>query len=235
VKATENVEVRGAVEGANIEAGGDVNLLGGIKGMGKSVIQADGDIFARYVERATLISNGNILSDSIMHSSIQCGGDLRLEGKKGLIVGGTIYATRSVTAKIIGSTMSTATEITVGTSPDFILRYNELEARYKKVKDEYDKERLVEAYKAANEDLKLRSLHARIHLRVEMDKIQKEMNGLLAILNSKDGIIRASQTIHHGVKLIVGGVMLKVKDEMNACMIRNVDDRVSVSSYIAYN
>jgi hypothetical protein len=40
VKASENIEIKGALEGANIEAGGDVNLLGGVKGVGKSIIKA---------------------------------------------------------------------------------------------------------------------------------------------------------------------------------------------------
>ncbi|MCL2702284.1 MAG: FapA family protein [Defluviitaleaceae bacterium] len=234
VKATENVEVFAALEGANIEAGGNVSLIGGVKGVGKSIIKAGGDIFARYVERATLIAGGDITSDSIMHSDIQCGGHLTVEGKKGLLVGGTIYAGKSVTAKVIGSSMATATDITAGSSPDHIIRYNELEEQYKKIKDDYDKERLVEAYKAANEDLKLRSLHARIHLRVEMDKIQKEMNSLLVALNSKEGIVRVSQVINCGVKIIVGGVLLKVQDELYSCTLRNKDEAVSIGAYIAY-
>jgi len=234
VKATENIEVKGAIEGADIDAGGNINLLGGVKGVGKSVIKAGGDIFARYVERATLIALGDITSESIMHSDIECDGHLIVDGKKGLLVGGKIYAGKSVTAKVIGSVMGTLTEITVGTSPEFINKYNELEEKYKKVKEDYEKECLVEAYKAANEDLKLRSLHARINLRVEMDKTQKEMNALLVKLNSKEGMVRASQTIYSGCRIIVGGVLLKVKDEIIACTLRNVDDKVSIGAYITY-
>jgi hypothetical protein len=157
-----------------------------------------------------------------------------VDGKKGLLVGGTVYAGKSVTAKVIGSVMGTQTEITVGTSPDFINRYKELEEEFKKVKDAFEKERLIEAYKAASEDLKLRSLHARIQLRIDMDKIQKEMTSVLAIMNSKDGIVRASQTIHSGCKIIVGGMLMKVQDELTACTLRNVDDRVTIGTYIAY-
>lgn len=234
VNATGDVDVKGAVEGANIEAVGNVNLIGGIKGVGKSVIKAGGNIFARYVERATLEAGGDITSDSVMHSDIRCGGNLLVEGKKGLLVGGVIYAGKSVTAKMIGSSMATATEITVGSSPDFVVRYNELEEMYKKIKSDYDKERLVESFKSGNEDLKLRSLHARIHLRVEMDKIQKEMNELLVLLNSKEGVVRASQVIHCGCSIIVGGVLIKVKDELYSCTLRNKEERVHVSPYISY-
>ena len=234
VKATGDVTVKGALEGADIEADGNITLLGGLKGVGKSVIKAGGDIFARYVERATIMSGGDITSDSIMHSDVRCGGSLILEGKKGLLVGGTIYAGKSITAKIIGSNMATATEITVGSSPDHVVRYKELEALHKKIKTDYDKERLVESFKAGNEDLKLRSLHARIHLRVEMDKMQKEMNELLALLNSKEGVVRVSQVIYSGCRIIVGGVLLKVQDEIHACTLRNKDDKVQVGAYIVY-
>jgi uncharacterized protein (DUF342 family) len=235
VKASEGVEVKGAVEGAFIESGGNIYLFGGVKGMGKAVIKAGGDIFARYVERAALIADGDIQSDSIMHSDIKCKRDLLLEGKNGLLVGGRIYVGKSLTAKAIGSSMATVTEITVGNSPEYLDKYHELEALYKKAKSEYDKEKLIEAYRAGNEDLRLRSLQARIHLRVEMDRLQKEMNELLLVLNSTDGIIRASQVIHPGCKIIVGGVLMKVTDTMYASTLRNVDGKVSVGIYIDYD
>lgn len=235
VKAGGSVDVKGAVEGGHIEAGGDINLIGGIKGMGKSIIRAGGDIFARYAERSFLISDGDITCDSIMHSDVKCRMRLILDGKNGLLVGGHIYAGKSVTAKTIGSNMATYTEITVGSSPDLLDRYKELEATYNKTKEDYEKERLIESFKAGNEDMRLRSLHARIHLRVEMDKVQKEMNDLLAVLDSNEGIIRASQVIHSGCKVLVGGVLLKVRDDIPACSLRNVDGKVEIGSYIAYN
>ena len=67
-----------------------------------------------------------------------------------------------------------------------------------------------------------------------MDQIQKEMNSLLVVLNSKDGVIRVSQTIYSGTKIIVGGVLKKVKDELTACTLRNVDGDVKIGSYVAY-
>jgi uncharacterized protein (DUF342 family) len=235
VKATEGVDVKGAVEGAYIESGGDIALFGGVKGTGKAVIKAGGDIFARYVERATLVAGGDITSDSIMHSHIRCKKDLNLIGKNGLLVGGQVYVGKSLSAKTIGSSMATVTEITVGNSPEYLEQYHELEETYKKAKTEYDKEKLVESYRAGNEDLRLRSLQARIHLRVEMDRIQKEMNELLLILNSKDGVIRASQVIHPGCKIIVGGVLMKVTDDLHACTLRNVDEKVHIGVYINYD
>ncbi len=51
VTATGNIEILGAVEAASIIAGKNIVLKTGIQGMDKGVLQAGGNITARFIER----------------------------------------------------------------------------------------------------------------------------------------------------------------------------------------
>ena len=50
VKAKGNIEVSGVVEGAQVEAGGDIIIAKGMNGMGKGVLNAKGNVVAKFLE-----------------------------------------------------------------------------------------------------------------------------------------------------------------------------------------
>ena len=88
VKAGGYIEVRGVVEGAKLVAQGDVVLKKGIQGMGKGIIETQGNVIARFIENSTVTAKGNITTETILHSAINCGGKVEVGGRKGLIAGG---------------------------------------------------------------------------------------------------------------------------------------------------
>ncbi len=117
VVADGNVEVRGVVEGAIIEATGDIIIMRGMNGMGKGVLKAGGNVVSKFLENTTVTAGGYVHSEAIMHSTISCKGDVDVTGKKGFITGGVIRSQGTVSAKTIGSSMGAATEIEVGIDP----------------------------------------------------------------------------------------------------------------------
>ena len=139
VKAEGNVDVRGVVEGAEIIATGNVIIARGFNGMAKGVINAGGDVVARFIENAQVTAGGNITSEAIMHSNISTSGNIEVTGKKGFIVGGEINAQGIVSARTIGSEMGGDTNITVGTDPTMKKRASELEGLIKTSKENIDK------------------------------------------------------------------------------------------------
>ena len=115
VKATGNIHVSGCVEGAIIEAGGNVTIVRGVQGMNKAVIKAGGNIVSKFIESAEkVVAEGNIDVDSILHSNVSSKGIISVLGKNGLIIGGEVKATNLIDVNVIGNKMGTATVVGVG-------------------------------------------------------------------------------------------------------------------------
>lgn len=115
IKAGGDISIYGIVEGAHLEAGGSIFISGGIVGFTKATIHAEGDIIASYINQCQVKAGNNIeVTGSILHSSCQAKGNVRL--LTGSIIGGSISAGNHVSAKEIGNTLHTKTEILIGIS-----------------------------------------------------------------------------------------------------------------------
>ncbi|MCR5687674.1 MAG: FapA family protein [Lachnospiraceae bacterium] len=128
IRAEGDVEVRGVVENALIEASGNVTIARGMNGMSKGTIMAGGNVVAKFLENANVNAGGYVHSEAILHSNVVCKGEVTVTGKKGFITGGTVRTPATVSAKTIGSTMGADTEIEVGTDPKLTLKLNNLNA-----------------------------------------------------------------------------------------------------------
>lgn len=117
VKVTGDVEVRGVIEAADIEAGGQVTVAKGINGMEKGRIKAGQSVIAKYINSAEVESGGMIQSELVLNSQISAKDSIIVEGRKGFITGGTARAGNKIEAKTIGSDMGAATNIEVGIDP----------------------------------------------------------------------------------------------------------------------
>lgn len=118
VKASGDIEVRGIVEGAVVEAGGNLTLVRGVQGMSKAVLKCNGNMVARFLESVENVSvGGNLETDTILHSKVEARGSVTALGKNGLIIGGDVRSTTLINAKFIGNAMGTATVVGVGVDP----------------------------------------------------------------------------------------------------------------------
>ena len=139
VKAQGNVEIKGVVEGAEIEATGNVTMAKGFNGMGRGVIKAGGCVIARFIENGKVEAGARVTAEAIIHSEIITASDVEVTGKKGFIVGGSVKAQGSVMAKTIGSEMGGDTVIDVGVDPTLKRRAQELEGEIKVCKEKIEK------------------------------------------------------------------------------------------------
>lgn len=116
VRSEQDIYVQGVVEGAHLEAKGNIIIKGGIQGKDKAVIEANGDITARFINNAKVSSLSNIYADSgIINSSIWAGNRLVLSNPNAEIVGGEMNADSVVVTGTIGSEMGVKTIIRLGT------------------------------------------------------------------------------------------------------------------------
>lgn len=139
VKAQGNVEVKGVVEGAEIEATGNVTIAKGFNGMSRGIIKAGGCVIARFIENGTVDAGARVTAEAIMHSDVTSASDVEVTGKKGFIVGGSVKAQGCVYAKTIGSEMGGDTNIDVGVDPRLKKRVQELEGEIKNAKEKIEK------------------------------------------------------------------------------------------------
>lgn len=242
IKAGGNVEVYGVVEGACIEAQGDIILYRGIQGMSRGILKSMGNVVARYIENSTVEAMGNVTSEAIMHSRVKCGGSVIVEGKKGLIVGGIIRAGKEVNAKVIGSHMATSTEIEVGIDPTIVERYRYLKDEQANIKKEIIKINqaidLLNKMKGTNRltddkrALLQKSIRTKVFLNDRLKSIKNEMADLEPLMEERDdGKVRAFNVIHPGVKVTIGTATMYVREEIKYCTLYKDNADIRTTSY----
>ncbi len=127
VKAKGNVIVNGVVEGAYIEAGGDIIIARGMNGMGKGCLKAGRDIVTKFLENATAEADGYVSTSSILHSRVSAGTEIVVTGRRGFITGGHVQAAEKVDVKTLGAVMGAATLVEVGVNPQLKARHQQLQ------------------------------------------------------------------------------------------------------------
>ena len=127
VCASGDIEIRGIVESAVVEAGGQITIAKGMNGMGKGRLKAGSNIIAKYINGATAAAGGYVHSECIINSYVSAGDRVTVEGKKGFITGGNVRAGNTVEAKTIGSDMGVDTMIEVGVDPQLKARFAKLQ------------------------------------------------------------------------------------------------------------
>ncbi len=137
VQATGDVEVGGAVEGSQVEAGGHVIVKGGIIAGGFA--KAAGTVAARFIESSTVDAGTLIAVDDMVLESKLLSRDQILIGLKapqrGKLVGGVTQASKWIRVPYLGSDKSGVTQVAVGVNPELELRYKTLAARMEQEKE----------------------------------------------------------------------------------------------------
>jgi len=115
VEATGDIEIKKSIDCGNVSAGRDLIVSGGIISNATSSVKAGRNVTCQYMQNAKVEALGDIsVGDSIIHSDIHSTGKVVLSNGKGKIVGGTVRARLSITAKVLGGDIGTPTEINAG-------------------------------------------------------------------------------------------------------------------------
>jgi len=241
VKATGDVEIKGMVSGATIEAA-NVYVSGGIQGMNRGKIKAQKDVRASFAENADIEAGGNIyITDVSLHSELRAGKMVIVEGKRGLVTGGFLAAGEEVRAKVIGNQMNVSTKITVGVNPMLQRTYQETCREYAEAK-----KKLSQLTKALNTLGKIDMSKLppnRVEQISAMTRSQFPLAGLIerneAAIHKmeaemdamKKGRVRVSEVMYPGVKLTINSVMKNVQTEEKHCTLYVEEDFVKTGPY----
>lgn len=243
VKAGGYIEVRGVVEGATLSAVGNVVLKQGMQGMGKGSIISHGDVIARFIENGTVAAKGDIIAEAILHSNINCGGKVKVVGRKGLIAGGSVSAGHEISAFVVGSPMSTTTELEVGISP----MVREEHSRLCKELDEMTQElkkadqilNLLRKMESKGElaldkaNMRLKAIKTKLRCSQKFPEIKARIAELDELIKAVSlGRINVRDHIHPGVKITIGSSILYIKDKEQHVTFVRESGEITRTSYL---
>ncbi|MCK5381687.1 MAG: DUF342 domain-containing protein [Candidatus Latescibacteria bacterium] len=113
VSSGRHITIQGVVENAQVKAGGDLTVYGGIAKGGRR-IEAGGEIKAKYIyDRAHVVADSIDVTERIGHSDFRVTGEVKAKE----IVGGKLVVGRRVEVANLGSSNNTLTDVEVGLDP----------------------------------------------------------------------------------------------------------------------
>lgn len=235
-----NVNVNGVVEGAYIEADGDIVIARGMNGMGKGKLRAGGRVILKFVENATIEAGGYIESGSILHSNVSTKTEVHVDGKKGFIAGGCVRATEKVSCKVLGSPMGADTLVEVGVDPESKQRYVALQ---KEIAEATKNLKNIQPI-VANLSVKLKSgekltpdqmkyvqslLATQKQLMERMPIATEELAALEEVMkNQGQACVQVRDEAYAGTKIAIGDASIVLRDSMKFC--RFIKDRGDIKA-----
>jgi len=238
-----DVIVNGVIEGAIIEAGGNIIVARGVNGMGRAKLMAGGSVIAKYLENVEVSAGGYVSSEAIMHSTVSAGGDVIVDGRKGMISGGKVTAGGQVEAKALGSEMANATIIEVGMSPQ--IKREIMELRNQLTEKQKTLSSIVPVLN--NMAMKIKSgaqltaeqrtyvgklMAAQKATNEEVERITDRLNELESNFNvDMPSEVRVKGVVYPGVKICISDVSMQVKTAAKYCKFVKLRGDVKITSY----
>lgn len=218
-----NIFVDGFVEGATLIAGKDVTLKNGMQGNGKGVIQAGGNISAKFLEQVVLDAKGTVTANAIMNCEVHAGEDVLVSGRLGIIIGGSIQAERRVESTIIGNMAEKKTVVEAGPPDNVLVLLTQSEKTLDALENEVEKisngiakidSILEQGPNQALQAKKLQLLRVKIERDARVNELHAKREELLVQMEkSNNARICVNRVIYPGTRLTVCGNMVDVKEE----------------------
>lgn len=229
VKAGGNVVVNGLVEGARIIAGGNIIVSKGMNGMQKGYLKAGGDIVIKFLENTKVVAGGYVEAEAIMHSRVSAGTEIRVEGKRGVIVGGYVQAGLKVVARTIGAGMGAPTIIEVGVNPLVKTQYNRMQKELEELTKTIDDGQVIVDNYIENlnngfvySESQQKYIKSVVKMVEERTAELSQLNFRMARLRSMMEVQRLAEVVinselHASVTIIIGDAMKTLQSDYHYC------------------
>ena len=197
-----NITISGSVDRANLKAGADITVQGGIYGKEGIEVRAEGNVFVGFAENAHVRAGGDIYVRNFLVNCQACAGErihLKAVGKS--LIGGRIKAAHGVVANSLGNPrIPTKTVIEFGLTPEMEQLVRSLTMEYQRADD-------------------VRQIEIRRQLEQINDEYQKQNRARVA----------ARHIVYPGVVFVSGKATYEVRHEISAMTFYKVRDRNEIS------
>ena len=246
VKAAGNIEAKGTVGKAELDAEGDIIIYQGINGKGEGKIRAGRSIWSRFMENAN-VESGNmvVVTDGIINSHVDALKSILCQGKRANIMGGRLRAGEEISANVLGNpTSGTETTLEVGFDPKSKVELENLFAVKAASEEELeglklDLQTLINTKKQRkslpeDKEAYLQELMDRRQILTE--ELKKANEGIAKIqeyLNEIQvrGKVSASKKVCPGVKVVIRDVKEDVRTDYKAVTFILENGLIRVSKY----
>lgn len=225
IKATGSVTIDGIVENASITAGKDIILKSGLMGNSQAVIKTKGNLFAKFIEYATLDIRGTINAEVLLNCDVVCGEKLIITGARGSVVGGSVRAIGGVEANQIGNNMEAKTMVAVGAEVEVYRRMKVLEHKVKSAEQaiesinnqiaEIEKKEKAKSVvdKPKSDPRKVALLRMKVKEATNLSQDKEEMSELNEIVSRAQGAqIVVFGDVYPGTTIRIDDIAVGVKD-----------------------
>lgn len=228
VRAVGNITVDGVVKSGNIEAGGDLIVAKGIVGNSQSIVRANRNVYAKYLENSNVHARQNLQADSIVNSDVYCDGDIEVRSGRGIIVGGRVRAARKISAKVVGSKMESQTAIFLGGEPCVEFDRQVLVENIEKGEEELEK--LEKCPDSPSKIDRMKSMEFELSIeRAKLEQMDEEIAHYDEEVKSHGGCRLTCDLAYPGIVLNISDVMFKLKNQTSMCNARLVDGEIQIS------
>jgi uncharacterized protein (DUF342 family) len=233
IKCAQNVITHGVVDAATIDAGGTVYLYGNVFGRQQGYIRSAVDVQGIYVDATTLEARQDIvLKHGARHSQLRAGRSVLIQGG-GHLRGGTVQAYERILSHDLGSASGVATRVEIlpgafdeGIQSRFL---HHLEAMLKE----------DSAWLEAHRHLDLADKRIQV-MRHTLHNSQTAVQALATYFQQRQqlrtgtplqiGTIVATGTVHPGVTVCIGGVLLPITRPLTGVMFAKIDGTIHVKT-----
>ncbi len=228
IKAAGNIDIRGSVGKAQLEAEGDIVIKQGLLGKDEAIVVAGNDIVAKFIEHTKQVEAGRdiFVAEGLMHSFVDAGKRVICNGKRAMIVGGRIRAGEEINAKVIGSQSYIETQVEVGLDPKSRQQSLELNEELRDSKEklrelsmnirtlENQKKTLRGKLPPEKEELLTSMLAEKEELTTRIAEVEEQITEIKSYLASieEKGKVCVQKEVFPKVKITVKDAFLEVKD-----------------------
>ncbi|NGQ94034.1 DUF342 domain-containing protein [Brevibacillus sp. SYP-B805] len=245
IKASGDIRVLGSVEGAELEAGGSVEIKNGIVAQDKGHVIAGMNVITSFIQNGNVTAGRDVLvSQSIMFSHVRAGRDVMCNGAKGIIIGGTIQAGERIVARVIGNSNATPTALEVGVKPELRAEMAEITKELQNIHENLRKtdqglsvlDQILQTTGELSQEkkiLQLKLTNTRLILDKELKRLEqrrKEVEEQLA--GESPAVVDVYSMMYPGIKLVFGRLVRFINQEMSRTRFMVLDGEIRTATLL---
>jgi len=242
IHATGDIVVAKTVEAAQLDAGGNIIVRGGVLGHGGGTLVAAGDIVVKFAENARLQAGGRVVAELVMHSHLIVEKQLVLGGRRGALIGGSSVIAGGVECKELGAVGETRTILQAGVPPRVISEYGKLNVRLRTAQEQLAKvEQTLQALQRAKEDKS--ATVQQLEQEQQLLQLQERLRGQVAAVQQEEeqlqrytdcnplAAVHVRERAYKGVQLVIGAARLTLTNDYKFTTFRNRQGTMSFTPY----
>lgn len=245
IRAAGDIRVLGSVEGAELEAGGSIEIKSGIVAQDKGYVNAGFDVITSFIQNGNVTAGRDVtVSQSIMFSQVKAGKNVTCNGPKGIIIGGTIQAGERIVARVIGNASATPTVLEVGVKPalrdEMATITKELQAIYENLRKTDQGLSVLDQILQATGELPPDKKRMQIQLANTRLVLEKDCKGLEArkkeveeqLIGDSPALVEVNSLMYPGIKLVFGRLVRFIKQEFSRTRFVVMEGEIRTSTLI---